>query len=131
LSERALRDFCEFMLRVMLDQIAFMEGLLELDALGRRIEQYVLLEGGFGKEGRRVVRLLCEALYRGEFMRGEAGRIVGASERTGRSTLAAAVAAGLLKSDTPKAAVRLALPVKVLGAYFPRLFPAGQLRGES
>jgi hypothetical protein len=34
------------------------------------------------------------------------------------------VAAGLLKSDTPKSAVRLALPAKVLASHFPRLFPA-------
>jgi Fic family protein len=123
LSERALREFCEFVLRVMLDQIAFMDRLLELDTLAGRIEHYARTEAGLGKEGGRVFLLLREALYRGEFPRGEAGRIVGASERTGRAAIAIAVSAGLLKSDTPKAPVRLALPAKVLGSYFPRLFP--------
>jgi hypothetical protein len=52
---------------------------------------------------------------------------VGASERTGRTALVAALAAGLLKSDTPKAPVRLALPAKVLSTYFPLLFPAGSI----
>ena len=127
LSERALRDFCEFVLTVMLDQISFMDGLLELDALAGRIEHYTHIEGRFGKDGARIFLLLREALYRGVFERGEAGRIVGAGERTGRATLAKAVDAGLLKSDSPKSPVRLALPVKVLGAYFPRLFPADQL----
>jgi Fic family protein len=127
LSERALRDFCEFVLTVMLDQISFMDGLLELDALAGRIEHYTHVEGRFGKDGARIFLLLREALYRGVFERGEAGRIVGAGERTGRATLAKAVDAGLLKSDSPKSPVRLALPVKVLGAYFPRLFPADQL----
>lgn len=41
LSERALWDFCEFTLRVMADQIAFMEQLLDLDGFKRRIEYYV------------------------------------------------------------------------------------------
>ena len=129
LSGRALREFCEFVLRVMLDQIDFMDGLLDLDGLGGRIERFARLESGLGDSGGRVFLLLREALYRGEFPRGEAGRITGAGERTGRAALARAVEAGLLKSSTPKAPVRLALPARVLGTYFPQLFPAGQLRG--
>jgi len=127
LSRRALGEFCEFVLRVMLDQIAFMEKLLELDTLADRIERYARMEAGLGDAGARVSLLLREALYRGEFARGEAGRIVGAGERTGRAALAAAVGAGLLKSGTPKSPVRLALPAKVLGTYFPQLVPPGQL----
>jgi hypothetical protein len=100
-----------------------MQGLFEFEALGGRIDQYVRLEAGFGDIGSRVSLLLREALYRGEFARGDAGRICGAGERTGRAALAAAVDAGLLKSLTPKSPVRLALPTKVLGTYFPRLFP--------
>ena len=124
LSERALREFCGFMLKVMLDQIGYMQGLFEFEALGGRIDQYVRLESGLGELGPRVSLLLREALYRGEFPRGDAGRISGAGERTGRTALAAAVDAGLLKSSTPKSPVRIALPSKVLGTYFPRLFPA-------
>jgi Fic family protein len=123
LSERALREFCEFMLKVMIDQISYMERLFEFETLGARIEQYVRLEAGLGETGPRVCLLLREALYKGEFPRGEAGRIAGSGERTGRTALAAAVDAGLLKSLTPKSPVRLALPAKVLGTYFPRLFP--------
>ena len=127
LSERALREFCEFVLQVMLDQIAFMEKLLELDGLAGRIEQYVRLEADLGEPGARVFLLLREALFRGEFPRGEAGRIAGAGERTGRAALATAVNLGLLRSITPKSPVRLALPAKVLSTYFPQLFPPGRL----
>ena len=129
LSGRALREFCEFTLGARLDQIAYMERLLDLEPLGGRIEQYVRLESGLGAAGERVFLLLREALYRGEFPRGEAGRITGAGERTGRAALAKAVEAGLLKSDSPKSPVRLALPARVLGSYFPQLFPPGQLGG--
>jgi Fic family protein len=128
LSERGLQEFCEFVLQSMLGQIRFMEGLFELDTLGERIEHYVRVEAGLGEIGGRVSLLLREALYRGEFPRGDAGRIAGAGERTGRTALAAAVEAGLLKSLTPKSQVRLALPAKVLGTYFPRLFPPVQIR---
>jgi len=131
LSERSLQEFCEFVLQAMLGQISFMEGLFELDTLGGRIEHYVRVEAGLGEIGGRVSLLLREALYRGEFPRGDAGRIAGAGERTGRTALAAAVEAGLLKSLTPKSQVRLALPAKVLGTYFPRLFPAVNLPHHS
>jgi hypothetical protein len=124
LSERALWDFCEFTLRIMNDQVAFMEKLLDLDGLERRIEQYVrVIDAQVASEADRVFLPLREALFRGEFPRGEAGRIVGASERTGRSALTLAIAAKLLTSTTEKCPVRLALPEKVHETYFPQLFP--------
>jgi Fic family protein len=125
LSERALREFCEYVLKVMLDQIGFMDALFAFDTLSERIEQYIRTESGLGEECDRAVQLLKEALYRGEFPRGEAGRITGTSERTGRATLSALVKDGLLKSETPKSPVRLSLPSKVLGTYFPRLYNPG------
>ena len=127
LSERALAEFCEFILRVMLDQIDFTERMLEGDGLAGRMELYVRTEGSFGRDAGRIFLLLREALFRGEFPRGEAGRIVGAGERSGRTLLATAIKAGLLKSETAKSPVRLGLPAKVLGYYFPSLFPVGQL----
>lgn len=131
LSERALWDFCAFTLRVMDDQIAFMEQLLDLDSLERRIEHYVhLVDPQVAPEADRVFCLLREALLRGEFPRGEAARIVNASERTGRTVLTLAIQAGLLVSDTPKAPVRLGLPAKVHEIYFPQLFPAHQVTGN-
>ena len=126
LSERALRDFCDFILRVMLDQIAFMERTFEFKTLADRIERYVCVEAGLRDDAPRIFRLLREALYRGEFARGEASIITGVKERTGRTLLSKAIDLGLLKSSTPKSPVRLGLPAKVLGGYFPRLFPVGE-----
>ena len=132
LSERALWDFCEFTLRTMVDQIAFMERLLDLDGLEQRIEHYVhVAEPAVAAEADRVFLLLREALLRGQFPRGEAARIVGASERTGRAILGLTVDAGLLASDSPKASVRLALPSKVFDSYFPQLFPLNQASGSA
>ena len=115
----------------MVDQIAFMDRMLDADGLERRIDRHVhMVEPAVATEADRVFLLLREALVRGQFPRGEAGRIVGASERTGRLVLALAVDAGLLISDTPKSPVRLALPAKVLDSYFPQLFPPGQMDGS-
>ena len=81
-------------------------------------------------EADRVFLLLREALLRGEFPRGEAARIVNASDRTGRTVLTLTIEAGLLVSDTPKAPVRLGLPAKVHETYFPQLFPVNQVTGN-
>ena len=89
-----------------------------------------MLPDPVGSSPDRVFLLLREALLRGEFPRGDAARIVGASDRTGRTVLTLAIEAGLLVSDTPKAAVRLGLPAKVHETYFPQLFPVNQVTGQ-
>ena len=132
LSERALWEFCEFTLRTMVDQIAFMERLLDLDGLAQRIDHYIhVAEPAVAKDADKVFLLLREALLRGQFARGEAGRIVGAGERTGRDLLGRTISAGLLTSESPKTPVSLALPAKVLDSYFPQLFPLNPVGGDA
>jgi Fic family protein len=125
-SLAALNAFCQFFLETCLDQIRFMGGLLELDALLVRVEGYVdrRARGGMGERlALEAGRLLTEALLRGAFARGDAARITGASERTARRIVASLVAEGLLVSDTPKGPLRLGLPMHSVGFYFPQLFP--------
>ena len=69
-----------------------------------------------------AVRLLEEALVRGEFERGRIARITGLPERSARRVLKDVVDAGLLASDTPKGAVSLCFPADTLDVLFPRLF---------
>jgi Fic family protein len=126
LSERGLREFCEFMLKTMLDQIRFMSGCVELETLGNRIERYLKVDADFGKDTARIFALLQQALFRGQFNRSETERITGTRGRTARLLLSRAIRAGLPKSKTSRAPVELALPAKVLGSYFPKLFPLGQ-----
>jgi Fic family protein len=120
LSQRALGEFVLWFLRVALDQVQFMSSLFELDTLSRRLRHYVERSDKLKSE---VARLLEEALIRGEFERGEAGRITGLPERTARRVLNDAIGTGLLASDTPKGAVSLRFPVQVVEILFPRLFP--------
>jgi Fic family protein len=125
-SHAALAAFCAFFLETCLDQVRFMDALLELDGLLARVEDYVARRaaGGMGtKLARPSARLLGEALLRGEFARGDAARITGTSERTARRILGALVDEKLLVSDTPKGAVRLGVPMHAVGFYFPQLFP--------
>ncbi|MEL4419556.1 hypothetical protein, partial [Shewanella algae] len=92
---------------VCLDQITFMTGLFELDALERRLHVLVDRHEQLKPE---AARLLDEALVRGEFERGAAQRITGLPERTTRRLLGDVVAQGLLGSSTPKGPLSLRFP---------------------
>lgn len=120
LSEAALQDFVLWFLRVCLDQVTFMSSLFNLTDLARRLRTYVERHPQLKPE---ATRLLEEALYRGEFERGEIDRITGLPERTARRVLNDLVDVGLLASDTPKGRVSLRFPTHALEDLFPRLFP--------
>lgn len=120
LSERALAAFIHWFLRVCLDQVTFMAGLFDLDNLSRRLERYVERNDGLKPE---AVRLLQEALMRGEFERGEAERISGLPERSARRLLGEVIDHGLLASTTPKGPVSLRFPASALEVLFPQLYP--------
>jgi Fic family protein len=120
LSRRALVEFVLWFLRVCHDQVTFMAGLFELDALVRRLRTYVERSETLRPE---AARLLEEALMRGEFERGDASRITGLPERTARRILNDVVTEGLLASATPKGPVSLRFPTRALEQLFPRLYP--------
>jgi Fic family protein len=120
LSQKALQEFVLWFLRVCLDQTSFMSGLFELDRLAERFQAYVLRSPDLKPE---AVALLQEALIRGQFERGEVGRITGLPERTARRVLNDVLRAGLLASETPKGAVSLRFPADALEDLFPRLYP--------
>ncbi len=120
LSQRALSEFILWFLRVCLDQVTFMTGLFEIDALARRLRSFVERSEQLKPE---AARLLEEALIRGQFERGEVPRITGLPERTARRVFNDVSATGLLASETPKGPVSLRFPTETLDVLFPRLFP--------
>lgn len=131
LSNRGLLDFCAFFLQTALDQIAFMAGLLDLDGMQRRLAGYVERQVSLGELQVEAGYLLREIFLRGEIPRGEAGRITGRPERTARRILRDLLDKRLLAADTEKGPVRLSFPAKVVGYYFPRLYPEGVEMGEA
>lgn len=123
LSEAALVDFCKFFLETCIDQIDYMEGLLNLTEFLNRIEIYVkeeiaakrLLKGSFS--------LLREAVLSGEFKRGRAIEITGFKERQAREVLSKLIKSGYLVHDTERGPVRLGFPIDAVERYFPLLYP--------
>jgi Fic family protein len=123
LSEKALVDFCRFILSVCIDQVDYMAALLQPSELLNRIGVYVAEEVAAGRMSKGSFELIREAVLAGEFERGKAAAITGYGERQGRTVLSALVEKGLLKSDGPKMPVRLAFPIDVVERWFPALYP--------
>jgi Fic family protein len=119
LSFRALVDFVQWFLEVMIDQIEFMANMLEIEGLKERVAKYV--EGSL-RLGQSEAAIARDVVIRGEVERGEAGRITGLSERAARDALSRLVAAGLLGSATPKGPVSLRVTTTAAESLFPRLF---------
>jgi Fic family protein len=124
LSDRALGGFCLFFLRTILDQIDFMDGLLQLHNLSTRIERYLQFEALRLKtrDRYRLSRLLKAALIEGEIDRGRVGEIVGLRGTAARGIIALALREELLDSQTEKGPLALVFSAKTLESYFPKLY---------
>src|SRR5436309_1274771 len=125
LSDEGLSQFCDFFLQTALDQVTFMAGMLELDRLENRITACIERRATLNEIDRAAAFLLRDVLLRGEVTRGEASRITGKPERTARRIVNTLLEENLLTSETPKGPLRIGFPTKVVGYYFPRLYPEG------
>ena len=123
LSDTALREFTRFFLETCIDQVAFMERILQPSELLRRMKLYVDDEIAAGRLPRGSLALLRDAFLAGEVERGRASELTGYRERRGRQVLSALIDRGLLVSQGPRAPVRLGFPLEVLERWFPGLYP--------
>jgi Fic family protein len=123
LSEENLAEFTRFFLTTCLDQVAFMETLMQPDSLRTRIllwtEEEIRLDRLPPKSG----AILEALLYRGELPRGEAAGIVGTGDRHARRVVAALINRGVLAAATSRAPLRLAFPATLASRWMPGLFP--------
>lgn len=123
LSEKGLKDFCLFFLETCLDQVNYMGTIIEPTELIQRIRIYVEEEQASGRLPKGSFALLREVLLCGEIQRGQVAAITGYQERQARTVLNHLVKAGMLISNTPRGAVRLAFPSTVVERWFPKLYP--------
>jgi len=123
LSEEALTKFADFFLRTCIDQVTFMEKLMQPDHFRERIllwaEEEIRLGALLPKSG----NILAAVLYRGELPRGEAAGVVGSGERHARRIVSALVKRGALASESSRAPLRLVFPAAFASRWMPGLFP--------
>jgi Fic family protein len=132
LSENALTDFSTFFFEVAADQISFMKKLLSLDGLHNRIVSYVDRRADNTLPDEKELRpeakhVLTEVMMRGEISRGEVPRLIGKGERTGNYLVKQLLEEELVTSESHRAPLRFHIPAKVVGYYFPDLYPAGTI----
>jgi Fic family protein len=123
LSEEALARFADFFLRTCIDQVDFMEGLMQPDKLRARILLWADEEVRTNALPPKSGNILEAVLYRGELPRGEAAGAVGATDRHARRIASALVDRGVLTSDGARAPLRLVFPAALASRWMPGLFP--------
>ena len=123
LSEEALAEFTDFFLRVCIDQVTFMEGLVQPDRLRARILLWTEEEIRLGNLLPKSGSILEAVLYRGELPRADAAGLVGTGERQARRIVSALIEKGVLVSDSARAPLRLVFPAALASRWMPGLFP--------
>jgi Fic family protein len=123
LSEEALAEFTTFFLEVCIDQVTFMEGLMQPDRLRTRILLWAEEEMRLGLLPPKSGAILEATLYRGDLPRSQTPGIIGGSERTARRVVSTLTNAGVLTSESSRAPLRLAFPAALASRWMPGLFP--------
>jgi Fic family protein len=123
LSEDALASFTHFFLTTSIDQVTFMEGLMEPQRLRGRILFWAEEETRMSKLPPQAPRLLEAVLYRGELPRGDVAGMLGLTARHARRVVSALIAHGVFVSNGPRDPLRLAFPAALASRWMPGLFP--------
>jgi hypothetical protein len=123
LSEEALIEFTRFFLEVCIDQVRFMEELVQPERLHTRILLWTEEEIRLGLLPPKSGNVLEAVLYRGELPRGDAAALVATGERQARRIVAALIEKGVLTSESARAPLRLTFPATLAPRWMPGLFP--------
>lgn len=123
LSQRGLIDFCEFFLTVCVDQVRFMEQLLEPAGLLDRVRRYCTEQLERKAMPKGAFEVLREIILLGPLPRAKVTEVTGYKERQARSVVSALIDLELLSAESPRAPLRLHIPHEVVSAWFPRLYP--------
>ncbi|GAB6039927.1 Fic family protein [Endothiovibrio diazotrophicus] len=135
LSAQGLEGFVRFFLESCLDQVRFMDSLLNLGRLRERVLGYAAMRAAGVVPGAPRLRaeagaLLAETLLRGELPRGEAARVSGLGERTARTLVSELLREGLLESASHRAPLTFTFSAATIEYYFPRLYTGDPLSAE-
>ena len=123
LSEEALAAFTRFFLATCLDQVRFMEQLVQPNRLRERILLWAEEETRAGALPARAGQVLEAVLFRGELPRGDVSALLGMGDRQARRVVSALLDRGVLVSKSTRAPLFLAFPAALAARWMPGLFP--------
>jgi hypothetical protein len=123
LSEEALAEFTRFFLDICLEQVRFMEDLVQPEKLRTRIKLWVDEEIALGSLREKSGRILEAILYRGELPRGDVAGLLDVSARTASRVVSGLIDHDVVVSESSKAPLRIHFPAKLAARWMPGLFP--------
>ena len=123
LSEEKLAEFAEFFLEICIDQVTFMEDLMQPRTLSTRIQFWAEEQIRLGVLPANAMKLLDAVLSRGVLLRAEIPELLGVTDRHARRSVQALNSQGIIQSETQRAPIRLAFPATLADRLFPALFP--------
>jgi Fic family protein len=123
LSEEALAAFTKFFLETCIDQVNFMEHLMQPDRLRNRILLWAEEEMRLDRLPPKAGAVLEAILYRGLLPRGDVGDLLGLTPRHARRIVSDLVKRGVVASKGPREPLLLAFPAALASRWMPGLFP--------
>jgi len=123
LSEAALAKFAVFFLQACIDQVDFMETLVNPKELRNRILIWTQEEIRADRLPQKSDKVLEAILYRGELLRSDVANILETGERNARRLTSALLEQGVLVSGSTRSPLLLHFPARLAGRWMPGLFP--------
>ena len=123
LSEEALAEFTRFFLDTCLDQVRFMEDLVQPEKLRTRIKLWVDEEVALGSLHEKSGLILEAILYRGELPRSDVAGLLDVSARTASRVVSGLTDHDVVASESSKSPLRIHFPAKLAPRWMPGLFP--------
>jgi Fic family protein len=131
LTTAGLIEWIDFFLGICADQVGFMNTMLELDGMKRRIEALITFRAIHDKEIRPEAILPLHHIFAaGPVARREFAQMTGLGERTARKLMSRLLQTGLLASDSAAGPVRFGLPLDALQFLLPELYPEAATKPE-
>lgn len=121
LSARRLAEFCAYFLRCCLDQIGYMESVLELELFRQRGERFLAMLVGERKLSKSGAGVLRELLHEGEVGRGDVAAICGVRERRASQIIGALLTAHWAVSPSAYGRLRLHITAAMAAQLLPKL----------
>jgi Fic family protein len=123
LSEETLTEFTLFFLKTCIDQVDFMEKLMEPGQLRARILSWADDERKMGALPAKAGQVLEAILYRGELPRGDVPKLLQVTDRQALRVMNALSDRHVLTSRSSKSPWRLLFPAALAHRWMPGLFP--------
>jgi Fic family protein len=123
LSEEELASFTRYFLQICIDQVDFMQSLVDPNRLRTRIHRWIEEEAALGNLPLRAGAIIDAILYRGELPRSELDAVVGTGDRQARRIASSLLDLGVVVSESSRAPLRMAFPAALASRWMPGLFP--------